>query len=106
MQATKLSDAPILSKRQQLIAQGEAKAFMDALCPPQLTLSTEGDVDAEDPLDALQSVLDQSITIAEDYGRKATPITKETYTDCMVSLWQLKLFWEKIWLVDLSTQLM
>lgn len=83
MQATKLSDAPTLSKRQQLIAQAEAKAFMNALSPLS-AISTEED--DEDPLDALQGVLNQSITIAEDYGRKATPITKETYTDCMVSL--------------------
>jgi hypothetical protein len=79
MQATKLSDAPILSKRQHLTAQGEAKAFMNAL-HPQSILSE----DDEDPIDALQTVLDQSTIIAEDYGRKSRPITKKTYTDCMV----------------------
>lgn len=81
MQATKVSDAPTLSKRQQLIAQGEAKAFMHALDPETLP-TEEGE---EDPLDALQTVLDQSSTIAEDYGRKSIPVTKQTYTDCMVS---------------------
>lgn len=79
MQATKLSDAPTLSKRQQLIAQGEAKAFMNALSTGT-PLPEEGE---EDPIQALQSVLTQSSTMAEDYGRKAKPVSKETYTDCM-----------------------
>lgn len=82
MQATKISDEPILSKRQHLIAQGEAKAFMNALNPSNLPLGDE----EEDPIEALQTVLDQSTIIAEAYGRKSKPITKETYTDCMVSV--------------------
>lgn len=83
MQATRLPDSLILSKRQQTIAQGEAKAFMQALSPD--ATSAQGE-EQEDPLDALQSVLDQSTTIAEDYGRKSKPVTKQTYTDCMVCL--------------------
>lgn len=79
MQATSLSDAHILSKRQHAIAQGEAKAFMQALTPSAVL--TE---DQEDPLEALQSVLDESTVVAEGYGRRSTPVTKQTYTDCMV----------------------
>jgi hypothetical protein len=79
MQATKIAEAGILSKRQQSLAQNEAKAFTQALTP---TENLEPD---EDPLETLQSVLDMSTTIAGDYGRRSIPVTKQTYTDCMVS---------------------
>lgn len=86
MQATSLSDAHMLSKRQHVIAQGEAKAFMQALTPAAVL--TE---DQEDPLEALQSVLDESTVVAEGYGRRSTPVTKQTYTDCMVRSLQCNL---------------
>lgn len=85
MQATAISEAPTLSKRQHAIAQAEAKAFTQALMPVEESASDLEDAEAEeDPLQVLQAALHESSLISEEYERRSQPIRKETYTDCMV----------------------
>lgn len=75
----------VLSKRQSQIAQNEAKAFVQALAQRVDTKDVDAPIeDLADPMEDIQALLEESRYVADTYARRATTVSKQTYTDCIV----------------------
>ena len=93
MQTAKISQEGTLSKRQMAIAQDEAQAFTKAMSI-QAEIARdeeEEEEEEEDPLAALEIILSESRGVASNYEKRATSVSAQTKTDCMVSTIRVRL---------------
>ena len=85
MQTAKLSEEGKLSKRQIGIAQDEAQAFTRAMAIQVEPVGLEEE-EEEDPLQALETILSESRGVADNYEKRATSVSAQIKTDCMVGI--------------------